>query len=131
MKAVFIDIRRLHGNLIIRIREVETAENCRASERVESFIEAWKRQTIEFSHGVQTSIVYTHPPAAVFLLNNHDLRCPRRCRRARDVSRHELIDFRLVSGGNFTVRQAADGLTKGTQVAGIYLVERQIRSADI
>ena len=49
----------------------------------------------------------------------------------RDVSRLELIEFRLDSGANITVRQAADGLTKGTNIAGIYLVERQICSADI
>ena len=41
------------------------------------------------------------------------------------------IDFKLASGAHFTVRQAANGLTKETHIAGIYIVERQIHSADI
>ena len=69
------------------------------------------------------------PPA--FLSNYHGKRWPRRCRRARVVSSNKLIDFRFDSNANFTVRQAADGLTKWTRIAGIYLVESQIRSADI
>ena len=130
-KSNLLDIRRLHEDLIIRHREDETAVNCGASKRVESFIEALQRNIIEFRHGIQTSIVHAHPPVAVFLSNHHDWRCPRRCRRAPDVSRHELHDFRHDRGANFTVRQAADGLTKGTHIAGIYLVKRQICSADI
>ena len=49
----------------------------------------------------------------------------------RDVSGHELINFELDSGAHFTVRQAADRLTEGMHIAGIYLVDREIRSADI
>ena len=33
-----LDIRRLHRNLMIRHREVETVENCGDSLRVENFI---------------------------------------------------------------------------------------------
>ena len=47
------------------------------------------------------------------------------------MSEDTFIDFELDSGAHFTVRQAADGLTKKTHIAEIYLVKRQICSADI
>ena len=121
-KSCSLDVRRLHGNLIIRHREIEAAEDCGASERVESFIEAWQRKTVKFRREIQTSMIYAHLPAAVLLSNHHDWIYPRRSRRARDVSKHEPIDFELDSGAHFPVRQAADRLTEGTHIAGIYLV---------
>ena len=39
--------------------------------------------------------------------------------------------FELDSGAHFTVRKAADRLTEGTHIAGIYFVEHQVCSADI
>ena len=130
-KSSLLDVRRLYKNLMIRYRDIETAEDRGASERVENFIEAWQLKAIEFRHGIQTPIVHAHPPAAVFLSINHDWRFPRRCKRACNVRRHKLIDLELDSGAHFNVRQAADGLTKGTQIAGIYFVERLVCSADI
>ena len=51
--------------------------------------------------------------------------------RALDIGRHEFVNFRFDSGAHFTVRYAADGLTKRANVASVNLVECKIRGADV
>ena len=118
-------------NETLYYREIETAENCWASKRVASFLEAYQQTIVEFRHGIKTSIIYGNSQVAIRLSNHHDWRCPRQSWRVRDVSKHEFIDFELDSGAQFTVRHAADGLTNRTHIANIYLVKRQIYSDDI
>ena len=88
-----LDVRELHGYLMVRHREVEGAEHCGTSERVEGLIESRERETIKLRYRIETPVVHSHAPSAILLADHDHRRCPRRGRGARNLGGHKLLGF--------------------------------------
>ena len=102
-----------------------------AGESVKGLIEPRQRKAVEPRRFVHAAVVDAHPPGAIFLLDHHDRRRPRRRGGTRDVSVHELLDLGLDGDALLTVGDATRRLSKRPRVAGVDLMVYDIGGADV
>ena len=119
------------GHLVVGHRQVERREDGGASEGVECLIKPRQKETIKLRRFVDATIVDGHPPGSVFYLNHYDGRCPWRCRRARNVRVHQLLDFTLNGDALVSVGNATRRLAERTRVAGVDFMKHDVSSADV
>ena len=127
----FLDVGGGDGHLVIGHRQVERREDGGACEGVECLIKPKQKKTIELRRFVDSTIVDAHTPGSIFLLNHYDRRRPWRCRRARDVRVHQLLDFTLNGDALISVGNATSRLAETARVAGVDLMKHDVNSADV
>ena len=127
----FVDVGWGEGHLVVGHRQVERREDGGAGKGVEFLLKPRQRETIELRRFVDTTVVDAHAQGFVSFLNHYDGRRPWRCRRARYVGVHQLLNFSLEGDALVSLGNATRKLTKRTRVAGVNFMKYNVSSADV